>query len=373
MMTEDIAIAHEHYPERGGGEHVAEHLARTFDAPIYTGFVGHGVSIPDDVEVQDLFGHGLTGALIRRSVLARDAFYQFAWQDVEGLHDYDVVIQSGNNPGWYVPRDDQAVVKYVHSTLRNPYDLFHLTDSPITKAYSHAARVLYSHTTSYPDVFVCNSELVARRVELYWGIPRDSDRVRVVYPPVDTASYGPGHAERGRGDYYFTYSRLHPAKRFDEIIKAFNQTDKQLLIGGSGPERERLEAMADDNIEFVGYVSEDKKRALAAGATAGIFAAENEDFGLVPVEFLASETPVIGVRDGYTQYQIRDGLNGHLYDRGVANLYDAIQRHESGGVEWSADEIATDAERYDTESFRSGMRKAVAHARERAEIEVGGV
>lgn len=361
----DIAIAHEHYYERGGGEHVAEELARTFDTDIYTGFVNEGTT-PDDITVNDLFGHGLVGEVIRRNslpaIFARDAYYQFAWQNVPELHEKDIVVQSGNNPGWFVPRDDQVVIKYVHSPPRNPYDQFHRNagDSKILQLYAKAARQLYRANLAYPDVYVANSDLVKRRIVRYWGIPESE--IEVVYPPVDTNSYGPEYA-RTDEEYYLTFSRLTPEKRIDEIIQAANQTGIKLIVGGSGPEREYLESIAEGNVEFVGYMSEDEKRQRLAEAKALIFNAENEDFGLVPIEAMASGTPVIGVRDGFTKQQIIDGENGYSFSREGGHLRERIRHFERHPVAWSPNEIRQFAvEQFDLGVFQTRMREIVENA-----------
>lgn len=361
------AVVHEHYYERGGGEHVAEELARTFDAPLYTGFI-NDEALPDksDVTISDLFGDGLTGELISRSTFFRDFYYQFAWQYVPELTKYDVLIQSGNNPGWYVPPDEQIIVKYVHSPPRTAYDLFHERgDDPLTRLYAYASRVLYHPNIHYPDVYVANSELVARRIRRYWGI----EDIEVVYPPTNTDSYAPANKE----DFYLSYSRLTTNKCFDEIIRAFrHHPEKHLVIGGSGPEEDRLKKLASDmdNVDFRGYLSEDEKCDLLGRAKALVYAAKNEDFGMVPIEAFASGTPVIGVRDGYTKYQIDDGENGLLYDRGTDSLDDAIEHFERNGVALSADEIAAGAEHYSVERFRERMREVVDQASEAAAIGV---
>lgn len=359
-----VAVAHEHFPQHGGGEHVAEELARTFDAPIYTGFVNTGVP-STDVEVHDLFGDGVSGHIIKGgsklSILFRDLYYMTHWDHVPQLHQYDVIIQSGNNPGWYVPKEEQTIIKYVHTPPRNPYDRHsEFADSLKHTVFAHVVRTLYNQTHSYPDKYVANSELVARRCEQYFGVSREE--VDVVYPPVDVDSYGPEYAEEmDRDDFYFTFSRLFPGKNIDIIIEAFNRLgpEYQLIVGGSGPERERLEKLAGPNIEFRGYVSETEKRQLCAGAKAGVFAAENEDFGIVPIEFFASGTPVIGVADGFTKHQIMDGKNGRIFSKDIAQLIEIIKQFENNGVSMSSIELESFAEQFSVDKFRNRIKEIV--------------
>jgi len=365
----DVAVAHEHYYERGGAEHVAEELARTFDAPILTGFVNEKALPPAsdraDLEFVDLFGDSTVAPLVRRFPWFRDFYYQFAWQRVPDLTEFDVVVESGNNPGWYVPPEEQTIVRYVHTPPRTAYDQFHnrATD-PFTKLYAYVSRVFYHPNVHYPDLWVANSELVARRLERYWGI----DDPEVVYPPVDVASFYSGD----HGGPYVSYSRLTDDKRFDEMIRAFRDLpDKRLVIGGSGPEENHLRDLASgmDNVEFRGYLSESEKRDLLASARALVYAAVNEDFGMVPIEAYASGTPVIGVRDGYTKYQIVDGETGILFNRGVESLSEAVERFEREGVDASAGDLQEVAQQYSLERFREEMRAAVEEAQDRSCID----
>lgn len=364
----NIAIAHEHIHEYGGGELVAEELAGIFDAPIYAGYVDEDV-LDDDVETVDLFGDGIVGATFKYEpwldYMIRDVRYYWGWERATELYDYDVIIQSGNSPGWYVPKDDQVIVKYVHTPPRTPYDLFEQRGGNFpARLYSQVARVLYGTTTPYPDIYVANSELVKRRVMKYWGIPEH--KIEVVYPPVETDSYS-----RHKGDdqdYFLTFSRLYEEKRIDEIVKCFNGLDERLVVGGDGPGRDKLEKMAYENIEFVGFMSEEEKRRRLAEAKALIFNAENEDFGLIPIETFASGTPVIGVKEGFTQYQIQTGENGYTYDRGVMNMSQAVRTFLSDDVRMSPRQIEGFAEEFSRERFGAEMQSIVEQSVSDAEI-----
>jgi len=235
---------------------------------------------------------------------------------------------------------------------------------PVEQAVRKTERHVYATYARKPDLLVANSPVIKRRVQRFWGVP--SDDIRVVYPPVPIREYSRTHADTS--ERYVTLSRLDGHKRIEGIVRAFNGTDRELVVAGDGSERDRLEQIAEDNIRFAGYVSEQRKRELLAAAKAFVFNAEREDFGIAPVEALASGTPLIGVREGMTQYQIRDGQNGLLYDRG--QLADAISRFEADGVTWSERDIEAYAEQYSTEAFIGGMQDAISHAQERSTIDV---
>ncbi|POG54939.1 glycosyltransferase [Haloferax marisrubri] len=356
-----IAIAHGNYLEAGGAELVSDELARALDAPLYCGF-GERDLLPDDVPTEILF-EDTVAANFTDSVFARDLYYAWAAQRLPELTQYDVLVLSKNELSWYVPEDEQVVVHYIHSTPRTPYDLFQRrADTLATRLYAFAARTLFLPNTKFPDKFVANSELVARRVRRYWGVPEE--KVTVVYPPVDIEGYEPRETE----DYYLTYSRLIPEKRIDDICRAFEGLDTRLVVGGAGDERERLERLAPSNVEFVGYMSESEKRRRLGEAKAVVFNAMNEDFGLIPVEAFASGTPVLGVNEGYTKYQIRDGENGMLHDSTPASIRESIDRFEREGVSWTTDEIQSYAEQFSKETFYRRMREVVAETAAEARV-----
>lgn len=372
-MNSEIAITHEHYLGYGGGEYVAAQLGRAFDAPIYAGAVDYE-NVPNDVVVLSIVDTWLGEKLTKSVASLRDLWYMLNWPNQEQLADYDVIIQSGNNPGWYVPTDTQTIVKYVHSTPRGPYDLYHEHDQGLMSTiYNHIVRTLYQQAVEYPDLYLANSDLVARRLKRYWGI--DSDEIQVVYPPVETGNFGPEVAPTE--EYYFTWSRLYGHKQTDKIVHAFNQLgdDYPLIVGGVGPERATLESIAEDHIQFVGWMEEEEKRELASGARAVVFAARNEDFGLVPVEAMASGTPVIGIEDGFTQYQITDTVNGLLfndqYDKRTPDAIAANVKHfERDGIAWGETELANWAhDNFSVSRFENQIYEAVEVASDRSRID----
>ena len=380
MDQQDIAVAHEHYPARGGGEVVADALADTFDAQVVTGWVGDESAT--DHEPIELLGNSAVSFLrpLMGTPLVRDPFYMFAFESAPVLREYDTVIQSGNAPMWYVPNQDQTIVKYNHSPPRNPFDLFWRESSHtaskrdlidpryvVDRLYKKACRHLWKNRTDAVDLWVCNSEVVAHRTRKYLGVA--DDKITVVYPPVDVATYEPSQG----GDYYLALGRLEPSKHTEALLATFDrEVDGQLKIAGDGNQFDRLQSFAANlpSVDLLGYVSDDRKRELYRNATALLFAAENEDFGLVPIEAMAAGTPVIGVRDGFTKHQIEDGTNGLLFDdRDPATIGAAIRRFEREGVAWDAAQLHQFAQQFSRERFDREMRTAVEAAQQRSTIQ----
>lgn len=367
----ELAVAHWGEHANGGGDRLAWELARVFeDAPFYVGWRDESIE-PADIEAEQLIQDRLLNRALEQGGLARQLAHLVGWQLASPLREYDILVTSGNEPLFYVAPTEQTWVAYIHHTNRRQSDQITEIESArfprLQLLVYYAIRVLFDHNTHRPDLYVVNSELVKRRVERYWGVP--SEKIRVVYPPVDTHKYNPTDEETE--EYYVTLSRLDWHKDIDGIVRAFNELEQRLLVAGDGPERERLERMAGDNVEFLGFVDEAEKQRLLSGAKAFVFNGRDEDFGIAPVEALAAGTPLLGVKEGMTQFQVVDGKNGYRHTRTGEtgpSLTETIRRFEKEGVDWSASEIATFADRFSVDAFHDSMRDAVDTAVSNADI-----
>jgi len=367
----NLAVAHWGEHSNGGGDRLAWELARVFgEVPFYVGWKNEAIE-PDDVESEQLIDGWLMNRALERDGLLRKLAHLLGWQIASPLRDHDILITSGNEPLFYVAPDNQTWIAYVHHTNRRQSDQITEVESKRFKKarllIHYAIRVLFDHNTHKPDLFVVNSEIVKRRVVRYWGVPED--KVRVVYPPVPTHEYSPDDAETE--DVYVTLSRLDWHKDIDGIVEAFNQLDERLIVAGDGPERERLERASGNNIEFVGFVDEAEKQRLLSSAKAFVFNGRDEDFGIAPVEALAAGTPLLGVKEGMTQFQVIDGKNGYRHTRSGTSgpsIVETVRRFERKGVEWSATEIASFADRFSVNAFEEGMYNVVEEAVSKSDV-----
>jgi glycosyltransferase involved in cell wall biosynthesis len=148
--------------------------------------------------------------------------------------------------------------------------------------------------------FVGISSFVTARVRKFYG-----RRAAVIAPPVRMATevdrtLSPGERrffEDHPEPFFLCAGALVPYKRIDVAIRAFNELGLPLWIVGKGPELDTLRAQAGDSIRFLGHVSEaflwECYRRCRALVFPGI-----EDFGIVPIECLASGRPVVAVQAG---------------------------------------------------------------------------
>lgn len=372
LDTRDIAIAHRGEHTSGGAEQVAWELQRAYQAPLYVGYRDASTEPEDVDQVRGLFDGRLARWAVERGGLARDLAYLSEWKSspaTDRLRKHDTLITSGLETLLYCGPDWQTRVHYTHHTGRRQTDLFDAWPDSfkgrLERLYSDRFRRELNYPTNRPDLFVANSEVIAHRIHKYWGVPEGD--IRVVYPPVGTHRFSDDHAETE--DVYLTLGRLDDwHKHISEIIEAFRGTNRRLLVAGDGPDRDSLERLAGETVEFLGYVDEERKRELLSKARAFVFAGEQEDFGIATAEALASGTPVIAPGEGFSQYQIRPGEAGLTFERG--GLLGALRRFEERGVEWSPAQIERHAERFSVEAFRTGMDSAVDEAEDRAAVNV---
>jgi len=148
--------------------------------------------------------------------------------------------------------------------------------------------------------FVAISSFIAARIRKFYG-----RRAVVIPPPVRSANEVDRQLTRDEltllnnqeEPFFLCAGALVPYKRVDVAIEACDKLNVPLWVVGKGPELEKLKAGAGSKTRFFGHVSEaflwECYRRCRALLFPGI-----EDFGIVPVECLASGRPVIAVQAG---------------------------------------------------------------------------
>jgi glycosyltransferase involved in cell wall biosynthesis len=200
--------------------------------------------------------------------------------------------------------------------------------------------------------FIANSRNVAERISRIYH--RTSD---VIYPPVSTDAFTVSHKDDG---YYLIVSALVPYKRVDLAVETFNRFGERLLIVGSGPEMEKLKKMAKKNIEFLGWQSDENLVKLYAGCLALIFPGV-EDFGIVPLEAMASGKPVVAfAKGGALETVVGDGdiPTGVFFHRQMVEaLIEAIRALPK--MKFDPYAIRRHAEKFDRKEFKRQIAEYV--------------
>ena len=230
----------------------------------------------------------------------------FAIEQID-LSEYDFIVSSSHafSKG-ILTSPYQLHISYIHTPMRYAWDQMntYLRHSTFSK-FGFEAPLRYflyklrewDFVSAYrADYLIANSNFTAKRIKKYWGL--DSE---VINPPVDVERF---NCNKVRGDFYLSVNRLVPNKRIDLLINSFNKLGLPLLIIGDGPEREKLKKLANNNIKFLYRTSNIEVEEYMSRCRAFVYAGL-EDFGIAPVEAMASGAPVIG----YGRGGILDSVN----------------------------------------------------------------
>jgi glycosyltransferase involved in cell wall biosynthesis len=198
------------------------------------------------------------------------------------------------------------------------------------------------------DSYIANSQTVASRLQRYYR--RSS---HVVHPPVDVDAFEVLD-DRQLEDYYLMVGELVGYKRAELAVEAFNENGKRLVVIGGGEMLDELRRIARPNVTIMGPQPFSVLKHHYARCRALIFPGE-EDFGIVPLEAMASGRPVIAYRRGGATETVIEGETGVFFDeQSVAAILDAERRFEM--MSFSASVIATHARKFSSQVFERNMR-----------------
>lgn len=153
-------------------------------------------------------------------------------------------------------------------------------------------------------------------------------------------------------------------KRPDLAVRAFSSLGRRLVVIGGGEELEALRAMAGPTVELLGRQPFDVLRMHYARCKALVFPGE-EDFGIVPLEAMASGRPVIAYGRGGARETVLDGESGVLFDEQTPEaLAGAVERFEQSEHAFSPERIRSHARRFDRSVFEERMRAVIDEALE---------
>ncbi len=204
-------------------------------------------------------------------------------------------------------------------------------------------------TASNVDYFIAISSFIADRIQKTY----QKESV-IIYPPVETELFTPSNIS---GDYFLVISRLNAYKRIDLVIEAFNRLDLPLKIIGSGQDESRLKKMAKGNIQFLGKVDDSQLNKYLSECRALIFPGE-EDFGIVPVEAMASGRPVIAYRGGGAEETVIEGKTGLFFDEQTPeSLMQAVE--QINFMNFNRDEIRKQAEAFSKRQFQQKIKEFI--------------
>jgi glycosyltransferase involved in cell wall biosynthesis len=358
-----VAVVHEWFETYAGSERCVEQFLKLYP----TAGVHALVDFLDERHRHIFNGCPVRTSFIQRLPWAKKSFRTYLplmpiaieQFDVGG---YDVIISSNHAVAkGVVTRGDQLHISYVHTPIRYAWDMQHeyLREGKyfgikgmLARMVLHYLRLWDRAAADRVDVFVANSKFVAQRIRKTYRRP-----ARVIYPPVDVEKFA---FQPRKENYYVTASRMVPYKKIDVLVAAFKLLpDRKFVVVGDGPEAAKIRKSAPANVEFAGYLEENRLQERIGQAKAFLFAAE-EDFGIAPVEAQACGTPVIAFGRGGARETVIDGETGLFFDEQTPeSVAEAVRRFEASQQHFQPEVIRQHAEQFSEERFRNEFAQLV--------------
>ncbi len=355
-----VAIFHDYFGSIGGAEKVVLMLSRALGCDIITTDVDTDVIRKlgfDDVNTISL-GRTINYPSIRQI----SASIMFSRCDVSDK--YDFFIFSGN---WaqYAARRHKPNLWYCHTPARVFYDMRSDIISRqsnsllklLVSTWISSHRMFDQRSVEHIDTIIANSCNVRGRIRKFYG--RSSV---VIYPPIETKKYG----FKEYGDFWLSVNRLYPEKRIDLQFDIFRELPEErlVIVGGytpgdqAGSYYNKLVENLPNNVEMRGAVSEKELIDLYSRCKGLICTSKDEDFGITPLEAMASGKPVVGVREGGFIETILDGRTGLLVSADRDKMARAVCEISRNPAKFKEECIARSKE-FDIEIFIDRMLKVI--------------
>jgi len=353
-----IAFVHDWMTGFRGGEQVLLVLHKMYpEAPIYTS-VYHPDKMPQfaKADVRTSYLQKITKVIKGHEVLIPlmpQAFESF------DMREYDVIVSIGN--GFAKGVISHPHQRHISYTFTPPRYLWHLggdqrnkgrVDSGLRHWAEHHLRTWDIVSSARPTEWVTISRATQERIAKIYR--KESE---LIAPPVNTTFFTVNESAARKG--YVMASQMVWYKRHDLAIEACIKLNVPLVVIGAGPERERLEKLAEGhkNIVFTGRASTEDLRMHLQQAKGFIFPAE-EEFGIAPVEAMACGTPVIALGKGGALDYVRPGISGAFFaEQTVDSLADALTAFES--ETYKPEAVRAVAEEFSVKRFQDAMQAVI--------------
>ncbi|MDZ7586478.1 MAG: glycosyltransferase [Patescibacteria group bacterium] len=353
-----VALVHDYLNEFGGAERVLLALTEIWpEAVIYTAFCKAESEADKRFKDKTIITSWVQKVPFFSSKLYSPLRFLAPWiwgSFTDELRDYDLVISSSS---WYVTKGFKEIC-YCHTPPRWLYG--YQTSKDWQKYWPvRVYGLIVGHFMRHYDYtqaqkvkyFIANSEEVKRRIKKFYR-----REAVVIYPPVEIKTKNEKRKTK-KGDYYLIVSRLVGGKGIEMGIKAAKKMGLKLKIVGSGP----LQIKTSKNVEIMGQVSDKELGKLYSGAKAFLALAQDEDFGITPVEAMSYGCPVIAFNGGGYKETVVDGKTGVLFkDYSIEGLWAGIKKFDNLDYRTMQKNCIRRAKKFSKERFMRDIREFVA-------------
>ncbi|NBO39528.1 glycosyltransferase family 4 protein [bacterium] len=328
-----VAVIHDWVFVRRGGERVLEQILNLFpQADLYC-VLGE----PEKV-LKPLHSHKITTSFLNKLPGIKSIYKMLlpllpVAAESFDLSAYDLVVSSSSCVAkGIIPAPHARHACYLHSPMRYAWDQEHnyFPKPPSFKSPLEIIRRMMLKTlrmwdvaaSARVDMFVANSHFVARRCELYYRRP-----AVVVHPSVDLSRFQ-NHSGTPRQPRILLFGAWVPYKKMLQALELCVEWGLPVTAAGQGADIEKAASRYSNHplVRIEIEPSEPQVAALYASHKVLLFPAL-EDFGIVPLEAMASGCWVVAPKQGGTGETVVDGKTGTLFQLGDANsMHQALKK-----------------------------------------------
>jgi glycosyltransferase involved in cell wall biosynthesis len=355
-----IAVFHNFLDNIGGAEIVSLTLARELKADLYTTNFDMG-------KIKKMGFSDVHPISIGRVPLNAPFRQQLALSKFRNLNlkkKYDFFIISGD---WAMSGavNNKPNLWYVHSPIREIWDLYEYTRK---NTVPFGLRTIFDIWVKYNrhlnrkyikevDSIVCNSSNTRGRLKKYLG-----RQAEIIYPPIETSKY----FYKKHKNYWLSVNRLITHKRVDMQIKAFSKLpEERLIIVGSYEKSRHFKKYAEyikkikpGNVTIISWADSKQLVKLYSECKGFITTAQDEDFGMTPLEAMASGKPVIAPNEGGYKETVTKKTGILIDNINEKKLIDAVLLIGKNPQSYKS-ECIKQARKFDTEVFIKKMKNKI--------------